>query len=54
MKISKDTNFLESFMFISHRVLEITEVEFEKEKTIYFKNVSFRNDERYEYDFVIL
>ena len=51
-----DTNFSESFMFISFAVLEKTVVEFEKKKskTIFFKNVSFRNDEGYEYDFLIL
>ena len=49
------TNFSESFMFISFAVLEKTAVEFEKKsKTIFFKNVTFRKDEGYEYDFVIL
>ena len=55
MKISTDTNFSKNFMFISFAVLEKTTVEFEKKSiTIFSKIVSFRNDEGYEYDFVIL
>ena len=55
MKVLTDTNFSENFMFISFAVLEKTAVEFEKKsKTIFSKIVSFRNDEGYEYDFVIL
>ena len=55
IKILPVTNFSENFMFISFKVLEKTVVDFEKKsKTIFSKIVSFRNDEGYEYDFVIL